>query len=90
MANVRTAVLDRIVDGRTAVLLIENGEHVTDQFDLDIDEVPNDGRHEGAVFEVVLDGEAICDLEYRADEEHDRRKAAQERFDRLSERFSDR
>ena len=90
MTDVRTGVVDRIVDGATAVLLVEEDGRVVEQFDLDVDALPPDGRHEGAVFDVVLDDDGIGELEYRPDEERDRRQAAQERFDRLSERLSDR
>ncbi|ELZ18464.1 hypothetical protein C477_10363 [Haloterrigena salina JCM 13891] len=98
-----TAVLDRIVDGETAVLLLEDDGTVVDERVLDVDRLPEDGRHEGAVFDVELadddsleaddDGpEANDDLEtmsYRPSLERDRREEAQDRFDRLSERLSD-
>ncbi|ELY93376.1 hypothetical protein C483_05403 [Natrialba hulunbeirensis JCM 10989] len=117
-----TAVLDRIVDGETAVLLLEgdienesgdvenesgNDETatssdsagrggLTDEMRLDIERVPDDGRHEGAVFEATVerddDGEvsALETLTYRPDETETRRETAQDRFDELSERLSDR
>lgn len=99
-----TAVLDRIVDGETAVLLLEDDGTVVDERVLDVERLPEDGRHEGAVFDVELaddDGsleadddrfEADDDLEsvsYRPSLERDRRNEAQDRFDRLSERLSD-
>lgn len=90
MTDAKTAVLDRIVDGKTAVLLVEEGDQVIDQFDLDVEAVPKDGRHEGAVFEVVLDDDVLRELDYRPVEERERREAAQAKFDRLSERLPDR
>ncbi|ELY96567.1 hypothetical protein C482_15613 [Natrialba chahannaoensis JCM 10990] len=114
-----TAVLDRIVDGETAVLLLEgdgetggdNGEaddeaptrsgagshgESSDEIQLDAERVPADGRHEGAVFEATVerddDGGAVAlqALAYRPDETEARREQAQDRFDQLSERLSDR
>ncbi|MCU4740530.1 DUF3006 domain-containing protein [Halobacteria archaeon AArc-m2/3/4] len=125
-----TAVLDRIVDGQTAVLLLEGegerGENETadereedetdtqrddagereakasvdrtstnanrpvDQLDVDVETLPEVGRHEGAVFDVDLENGALVDATYRPEETRDRRERAQDRFDRLSERLSDR
>ena len=90
MTDVKTAVLDRIVDGKTAVLLVEEGDQVIEQFDLAVEAIPEGGRHEGAVFDVVLEDGDVGDLDYRPDEERERRDAAQAKFDRLSERLPDR
>ncbi|WP_126661691.1 DUF3006 family protein [Haloterrigena salifodinae] len=99
-----TAVLDRIVDGETAVLLLEDDGTVVDERVLDVDRLPENGRHEGAVFDVELadddsleaddDGPETNDddletMSYRPSLERDRREEAQDRFDRLSERLSD-
>ncbi|NUB92988.1 DUF3006 family protein [Haloterrigena sp. SYSU A558-1] len=98
-----TAVLDRIVDGETAVLLLEDDGTVVDERVLDVDRLPEDGRHEGAVFDLELADDGVesdddgleaedDDLEtmsYRPSLERDRREEAQDRFDRLSERLSD-
>lgn len=54
MSETYTAVLDRIVDGETAVLLLEADGRVVDERILDVESLPEDGRHEGAVFEVEL------------------------------------
>ena len=89
MTRTHTAVLDRIVDGETAVLLLEDDADVVEERTLPVDDLPADGRHEGAVFEVVLEGDSSLELTYRGDEERDRRERAQERFDRLSERLSE-
>ena len=89
MTDSKTAVIDRIVDGTTAVLLVEEEGRVVEQFDLDVEAIPDEGRHEGAVFDVVLEDDDVGDLAYRPDEERDRRNAAQARFDRRSERLPD-
>ncbi|WP_306052539.1 DUF3006 domain-containing protein [Natronococcus wangiae] len=89
MSDTATAVLDRIVDGTTAVLLLEEGGAVVDEYTLEVDRLPADGRHEGAVFAVTVEGDALLEVDYRPDDERDRKAAAQDRFDRLSERLPD-
>ena len=89
-----TGVVDRIVDGETAVLLLEDDETETVVAErvLDVDRLPEDGRHEGAVFDVELadDGDRLEAMTHRPAVERERREEAQDRFDRLSERLSDR
>ncbi len=88
MDGTYTAVIDRIVDGETAVLLIEDGDDVVDQFDLDRKELPNEVA-EGGVLTVEIDDGEIISMEYLENETESRQQAAQERFDRLSERLPD-
>ena len=85
-----TAVLDRLVDGQTAVLLLEDDGQVLEEYTVDVETLPADSRHEGAVFEMRVVDDSVDDLTYRPEETTERREAAQERFDRLSERLSDR
>jgi hypothetical protein len=88
MNGTYTAVIDRIVDGETAVVLLETNEEVVEQFDLDVQLVPADGQHEGAVFKITVDDDRI-EMRYQPEAEADRRDAAQDRFDRLSKRLGD-
>lgn len=88
MDGTYTAVVDRIVDGETAVLLIEDGDDVVDQFDLDGEELP-DEVGEGAVLTVEINDGEIISIEYLKNETESRQQGAQDRFDRLSERLSD-
>ncbi len=88
MQGTYTAVVDRIVDGKTAVLLFEDGDGVVDQFDIDIEELPEDVG-EGGVLTVQINDNEITAMEYLEDETDSRRQTAQERFDRLSERLPD-
>lgn len=106
MTETYTATLDRIVDGQTAVLLLEDDEEIVAQLDIDVTRLPEDGQHEGAVLEVTVDDELFCDAEYVPETTIDdrlfcdaeylpettqsRRESAQERLDRLSTRLSDR
>ncbi|WP_323172267.1 DUF3006 domain-containing protein [Natrialba sp. PRR66] len=64
-----TAVLDRLVDGETAVLLLEDGGDPVAEVTLPVDRIPAAGRHEGAVFEATVD-EGTVD-ETTADERSD-------------------
>lgn len=88
MSDTYTAVVDRIVEG-VAVLLLEADGETVDQHELPTDELPDEGGHEGAVFEATVEDGTIVDLEYRPGTEADRREAAQDRFDRLSKRLDE-
>jgi len=88
MQGTYTAVVDRIVDGKTAVLLIEDSDEVVEQFDIGIEELPEEVG-EGGVLTVEINDNEIIAMEYLEDETNSRRQAAQERFDRLSERLPD-
>ncbi|WP_436344848.1 DUF3006 domain-containing protein [Natronorubrum sp. FCH18a] len=89
MTETYTAVVDRIVDGETAVLLLEADETVVEERTLPVGSLPEDGRHEGAVFDAELEADELLDLTHRPSVERERRRSAQERFDRLSERLPD-
>ena len=89
MSETRTAVLDRIVDGETAVLLVEDGGRVTDEITVDVAAIPEAGRTDGAVFGIVVDDGDLTEIDFRPDETDSRRTSAQNRFDRLSERLGD-
>ncbi|ELY47275.1 DUF3006 domain-containing protein [Natronorubrum sulfidifaciens] len=89
MTDSDTAVLDRIVDGTTAVLLCEADGTVVDERTLPVERLPEEGRHEGAVFELELEDETVRTVTYRPAETADRRAAMQERFDRLANRLGE-
>ncbi|MFC3957907.1 DUF3006 domain-containing protein [Halovivax cerinus] len=89
MSADETAVLDRIVDDETAVLLLEDDGEVVDQVTLPADRLPADGRSDGAVYDLEMDDGDVVTLAYRADETESRRESAQSRFDRLAERLDD-
>lgn len=88
MNGIYTGVIDRIVDGKTAVVLLESDDEVVEQVEIDVELVPADGQHEGAVFKITVDGDRI-EMRYRPETEANRREAAQDRFDRLSKRLGD-
>lgn len=91
MTERELAVLDRVVDGETAVLLVEEAGEVVDEFTVPVDDLPDPEaeRLEGSVFEVVFEDGELDEATLRPDETASRRRAAQERFDRLSERLGD-
>lgn len=89
MSETYDAVLDRIVDGEHATLLLEADGAVVDEYVIDVMEVPEDGRHEGAVFHAVVRDERIAELTYRQEETTKRTENAQDRLDRLSRPLSD-
>ena len=90
MTETYTATLDRIVDGHTAVLLLEADGEIVDQLDVDVATLPPEGQHEGAVLEVAVEASELCEAEYLPELTQSRRESAQERFDRLSTKLSDR
>ena len=92
MSEIYTAVLDRIVDEGTAVLLLERDGDVVDDLAVALERLPAAGRHEGAVFSVTVDRDErrLLEATYRAEAERTRQESIQDRFDRLSERLSDR
>ncbi|WP_137288791.1 DUF3006 domain-containing protein [Natronorubrum halophilum] len=89
MTETYTAVLDRIVDGETAVLLLEADGTVIDEHVLAVEELPEEGRHGGAVFDVELENGALRGVTYRPSVTEERHRSAQDRFDRLSRRLSE-
>ena len=89
MDGVYTAVVDRIVDGETAVLLLEDGDEVVEQRDVPIEKLPDPARTDGGMLRVTVEEETITEYEYLPDETDERRDRAQERFDRLSKRLSE-
>lgn len=88
MTDSYTGVVDQIVDG-TAVVLLESERKEREQLELDAAELPEAGRHEGAVLTVELHGKTVEQIEYRPETERERRERARKRFDRLSERLGE-
>jgi hypothetical protein len=80
-----TAVLDRIEDD-LAVLEVSDDAGTTHELVVDVADLPEEGRHPDAVFDVeTADGElqAVTYDELRTES---RKEDAQDRFDRLSSR----
>lgn len=89
MEGTYTAVLDRFeatADGEErAVLLLEADGEVVDDLVVAPEQLPAEGRHRDAVFELSVTDDGVR-AAYRPDETETRREAAQSRFDRLSRR----
>lgn len=79
-----TAVLDRFEED-TAVLLVEDDGEVVDELLVDRWELPEQGREQGAVFDLRVCGDSLRVLSHRPDETEARSDAAQSRFDRLAQ-----
>lgn len=84
-----TAVVDRVVDEETAVLLVEDDGDVIEQLDCALGTLPTTGRHEGAVFEITVEEDAVVEWTHCPEQETHRRARLKEKFDRLSERLDD-
>lgn len=81
--------IDRIVDGKKAVILIEDQED-KEQLVVDKHQVPEEMRYGGCMmeFERTDDGD-IENIEHLQERESNRRKRLRDKFDRLSNRLSD-
>ncbi len=90
MNGTYTATVDRIVDGETAVLLLEEDGETVDQLDVNVTMLPPGAQHEGAVLEIAVEASELCEVEYLPELTQSRKESAQERLDRLSTRLSDR
>lgn len=89
MSDTYIGVVDRIVDEKTAVILLEKDGEVVEQLDLAVDRLPEDGQHGGAVLEVKLKDGAFSEASYLPDWTEDRSESARERLDRLSRPLSE-
>ena len=90
MNGTYTATVDRIVDGETAVILVEDDRDVIEQFDIPADQLPEEAAGEGSVLTVEITDDAIMELQYNAEATDRRRQTSQDRLDSLSSRLSDR
>ena len=88
MDGIYIGVIDRIVDGETAVILVEDEGEVVEQFDIAVEELPDDVG-ERAVLEVEVDHGDLVSIEFLREKTESRQEAAQDRFDRLSKRLPD-
>lgn len=80
-----TAVVDAVEDGLATVFFERDGEEV-DSAVLDAARLPEAGRHADAILSVTVTGGDIDAATYDPERTTERAEAAQDRFDRLSER----
>jgi hypothetical protein len=80
-----TAVVDAIEDGLATVFFERDGDDVGDAV-FDADRLPEEGRHADAILDVRIEDGSIVTATYEPDLTEARSEAAQDRFDRLSER----
>ncbi|AFZ74418.1 DUF3006 domain-containing protein [Natronobacterium gregoryi] len=85
-----TGVVDRVVDGETAVILLEEDGETVDQLDVPLGRLPEPARDEGAILSITVSAGELVDAESRPEETSDRRESARERLKRLSDRLSER
>lgn len=83
-----TGVVDRITMN-LATVLVERGGEVVDQRVIDLDRLPEDARHEGAVLALTLSDDEVESIEYDRIETIRRRYDLEDRFGGLSERLDD-
>jgi len=80
-----TAVVDTIEDGLATVFFERDGDEVGNTV-LDASELPSDAQHADAILSVTLTDGYIKSASYNPEATDTRAEAAQDRFDRLSER----
>ena len=88
MAEAYRGVLDRFEDDLAVVLLERDGETV-DDIAIPREQLPEEGRHQDAIFTVEMVDGNVETLSYRPEETTERAEEAQSRFDRLSQRPPD-
>jgi len=80
-----TAVVDTIEDGLATVFFERDGDEVGNAV-LDASELPSDSQHADAILSVTLSDGDIESASYNPEATDTRAEAAQDRFNRLSER----
>lgn len=80
-----TAVVDAIEDGLATVFFESDGEE-TGNAVVDADRLPEAGRHADAILDVEIEDGSIATATYDPERTETRSEAAQDRFDRLSNR----
>ena len=83
-----TAVVDSIEDGLATVFFERDGDEVGDAV-IDADRLPDEGRHADAILDMRVEDGSIATATYDLDRTASRSEAAQDRFDRLSNRPPD-
>lgn len=87
-----TGVVDRIVDGTTAVVLVEEDGEVVEQVTVPAAELPAQSRDEGGRMSLTVRDDDLVSMEHiegDTSERGERGESIQEKFDRLSTRLSE-
>lgn len=82
--DVLTGVVDRIVNDLAVILLEDDGELV-DQTTLPVEELPDPAGEEGAVLELVMDGDEVDRVRYDKPETDRRQEETDDRFEELAD-----
>lgn len=82
-----TAVVDRIEDTLATIEL--SGTEGRYNLVVGEEELPEEARHADAICHVTVVDEEVTQIEYDQEETQSRKQAAQDRFDRLSQRPPD-
>ena len=84
-----TGTVDRIVDGETAVILLEEDGEVIEQVDVPVERLPEPARDDGGVLSVTIEDGELVSAEYLEAETRERRESIREKLDRLSRPLSE-
>ena len=80
-----TAIVDSVEDGLATAFFERDGEEVGNAV-VDAARLPSDGRHADAILSVTVSSGRLDSATYEPERTERRAEAAQDRFDRLSER----
>lgn len=82
MDGTYTATVNRFPDEDAAELHVEADGEVAAERTVETERLPADGRHLGAVLELSFEDDDLVAVDYRPEEEEDRRQTLQQNFDR--------
>lgn len=88
MNGTYTGVVDRVVDGETVVILLEEDGEVVEELNVSVEQLPGEAK-ERAVLNVTVDNGQFVEAEFLHDETEERMQSARKRLDRLSTQLSE-
>jgi len=89
MDGTYTGTVGRVVDGETAVILLEADGEVVEEVTVPVEQLPDEAQDGGVLSVTLADGEVVS-LEYREAETKNRRSRIRDKLERLSERLAER
>lgn len=83
-----TGVVDRVVDGATAVVLVEDDGEVVEQVTVPVEDLPAATRDDGGRLSLTFRDGDLVSMTHEAEETRERSESIREKLDRLSKRLS--
>lgn len=83
MTEQYTGVVDRIVEGKTAVILLEADTETVDELNLPVEQIPDNAAREGMVVDVAMEDVEVVSIMADPDETEARLERNRDRLQRL-------